>query len=186
MKIILVRHGESEHNSGKTTSRNSLLTKKGRIQAMHLGKRLKKERIKIDRIYTSGLERSKHTADIISKIIKVPVKKDFTELNEYHEGFLKIPLIKYFNLRIRRLKKLLKEITRDKEKDKTILIVAHGITNRIIIGHLLKIPIGRHLLRFIHHNNTGLSILSWSKKHKNWRLESMNDVSHLPKRLKTH
>ena len=185
MKIILVRHGESEHNAGKTESKDSKLTKRGEIQARHLGGKLKKEKIKISEIYTSHLIRSKQTAEIISKIIKVPVKKEFTELNEYHEKFLKIPLIKYFNLRIGKLKKLLKKITKDREKDKTIMIVAHGITNRIIIGHLLKIPIGKKLLRFVHHN-VGLSTLRWNKKHKDWMLESMNDVSHLPRRLKEY
>ena len=185
MKILLVRHGESEHNSGKSANKDSLLTKKGRIQAEYLGEKLKKEKIKIDEIYASGLERSKQTAGIISKVIKVPVKKDFTELNEYHEGFLKIPLIKYFNFRIRKLKKLLKKITKDREKDKTILIVAHGITNRIILGHLIGIPLGRHLIRFRHHN-TGLSVLEWNKKFKNWRLEFFNDFLHIPQGLRTH
>ncbi len=87
------------------------------------------------------------------------------------------------NDRIGRLKKILTEITKNREKNKTILIVAHGVTNRMIVGHLLEIPFGRHLLRFVQHN-TGLDVLEWSKKHNDWRLESMNDLSHLPERLK--
>ena len=70
MKIILVRHGESEHNAKITLSRDSKLTKKGEIQAKHLGEKIKNKKIKIDAIYTSNLIRSKKTAEIISKIIK--------------------------------------------------------------------------------------------------------------------
>src|SRR3989344_8936348 len=123
MKIILIRHGESEHNAKITLSRDSKLTKKGEIQAKHLGEKIKNKKIKIDAIYTSNLIRSKQTAEIISKIIKVPIKKSFSEFNEYGEHNLKIALIGFFNQRIRKLKKLLNEISKDKNKNKTVLII---------------------------------------------------------------
>jgi len=185
MKIILVRHGESEHNSGKSKSNDSSLTKKGEIQAKHLGEKLKKERIKIDAIYTSNLIRSKQTAEIISKIIKVPIKKSFDEFNEYHAYHVKSKFMGLLSPRLRALKKLLKKISRDREKDKTILIVAHGKTNRIIIAYLLQIPLGKYLFRLAQHN-TGFSVLYWNKTFQNWRLQSMNDFTHLPRRLVTH
>src|SRR3989344_6347229 len=178
MKIILVRHGESEHNSGKTASKNSLLSRKGKIQAEHLGKRLKKEKIKVDKIYTSTLERSIHTAKIISKIIKVPITKSFDELNEYPSANLRSKIKIFFNSRIKKLRNLLNNIAKNREKDKTILIVAHGVTNRIIIGHLLGILLGKQLLQFWQHN-VAISILAWNKYFKNWDLESMNDFTHL-------
>jgi hypothetical protein len=56
------------------------------------------------------------------------------------------------------------------------------VTNRIIIGYLLQIPLKKQLLRFKQHN-TGFNILYWNKHFKNWNLESMNDTSHLPKNL---
>ena len=183
MKIILVRHGESEHNSGKTASKNSLLSRKGKIQAEYLGKRLKKEKIKVDKIYTSNLERSIHTAKIISKIIKVPITKSFDELSEYPSVNLKSFFVRLLNMRLMKLKRLLNKITHERESKKTILIVSHGVTNRIIIAYLLQIPLGKHILRLFHHN-TGISILEWDDKHKNWRLISMNETSHLPKKLK--
>jgi len=183
MKILLARHGESEHNAKLTEDKDSVLTKRGRMHAAYLGKKLKKEKIKIDKIYTSGLIRSKQTAEIISRIIKVPIKYSFGELNEYGSKNLKFAVIRLFNLRLMRLKKVLKGISKDKEKDKTILIVAHGMTNRIIVWHLLQIPLGKHLLRFMQ-NNTGLNLLYWNKYHKNWSLESMNDLSHLPEKLR--
>lgn len=183
MKIILVRHGESEHNAKISTSADSQLTKKGRTQAEHLGKKLKKEKIKIDIIYTSNLVRSKQTGEIISKIINVQIKENFEGLNEYDSKTLRNRFRILFNQRIKTLKKFLSEIEKNKEKEKTILIVAHGITNRIIIGYLLQIPLKKQLLRF-RQENTGLSLLLWNMDFKNWQLNSMNDISHLPKKLK--
>ena len=185
MKLILVRHGESEHNAKTNKSKDSPLTKKGKIQAMRLGKRLKKEKIKIDKIYTSNLIRSKQTAEIISKIIKVPVKKNYEEFNEYRPRHIESRLMRIASPRLRALKKLLKKISEDKTKDKTIMIIAHGRTNRLIIAYLLKIPIGKHLVRFVEHN-TGVSVLYWSENYKNWRLESMNNFMHLPGRIRTY
>lgn len=183
MKIILVRHGESEHNAKISDNKDSSLTKKGKIQAEHLGKRLKKEKIKIDKIYTSNLIRSKQTAEIISKIIKVPIGKNFEGLNEYPSKHLRNRLKILFDFRIGKLKKFLNEIAKGREKNKTILIVAHGVTNRIIIGHLLEIPLRKQLLRLWQHN-TAISVLVWNRDFKNWGLESLNDVSHLSEKLK--
>lgn len=180
MKIILVRHGESEANKGLTEHEDSPLTKKGRIQAEHVGRSLKRQ--KISAIYTSNLSRAKETGEIISKIIKVPVKSPFEEFDEYSHKVLRYKLKLLFNKRLRRLKKLLDKISKEKEKDKTIVIVAHGITNKIILGYLMQLPLKKQLLRFRQHN-TCINILSWNKDFNNWNLECMNDISHLPSRL---
>jgi broad specificity phosphatase PhoE len=182
MKIILVRHGESEGNAKLTENKDSSLTKKGRMQAESLGRKLKKEKIKIDEIYTSNLIRSRQTGEIISKHIKVPIKGSFEGLNEYRSHNLRYRLT-IFNFRLKRLKKSLAKITKNKEEDKVILIVAHGITNRIIIGLLLKIPLRRQLLRLWQYN-TAISVLAWNNGHKNWGLESLNDISHLQEKLR--
>ncbi|MFA4952732.1 MAG: histidine phosphatase family protein [Candidatus Pacearchaeota archaeon] len=181
MDIILVRHGESEHNAKLSEDNDSALTKKGRKQAEYVGKKLQK--IKISKIYTSGLIRAKQTAQIISKINKISKIKYFDGLNEYPGRYLKQKWRWLFNKRLKLLKKLIKDISKDKKKDKTILIVAHGITNRIIIGYLLQIPLKKQLLFFRQHN-TGVNILIWDNDFKNWKLESMNDISHLPERLR--
>ena len=180
MKVILIRHGESEHNVGLTENKNSFLTKKGKRQVEFLGRKLKKQ--KISNIYSSNLTRAKQTAEIISDILKVPIKKNIEELNEYSTSYLKYRLKNLFNLRLKKLKKFLKDISEDKEKNKTILIIAHGITNRIILGFFLQIPLEKQLLFFKQHN-TGISILDWNSEYKNWRLEVMNDISHLPNSL---
>ncbi|MBU3906736.1 MAG: histidine phosphatase family protein [Nanoarchaeota archaeon] len=184
MNIILIRHGESEHNSGITILKDTPLTKKGVVQAKFLGKKLKRQKIKINKIYTSNLIRSKQTGEIISKIIHIPIKSSLEELDEYASKNLKSRIRILFNLRLRKLKKFLKELSIDKERNKNILIIAHGVTNRIIMGYLLQIPLKKQLLRFRQHN-TGLSVLYWNKNFKNWCLESMNDMPHLPKKLRS-
>jgi len=180
MKIIFVRHGESMKNAKLTEDKDSGLTKKGKLQAKHLGLKLKQ--YNISEVYTSNLLRAKETGEIISKIIKIPIKSNFEELNEYPSAHLRSRLRLLFNSRLKRLKKLLNKISKDKLKDKTLLIVAHGITNKIIIGHLVQIPLRKNLLRFKQHN-TGINRLSWNKNFNNWNLDYMNDISHLPKRL---
>lgn len=183
MKIILVRHGESENNARISDDKDSSLTKKGKRQAEHLGRSLKKQKIDINYIYTSNLKRSKETAEIISKITKIPIKESFKGLDEYHSKYLRRKLSASFNSRIRELKRFLRNIAKDKEKDKTILIVAHGVTNRVIIGYFVQLPLRKQLLRF-KQDNTGLTILDWNKNYKNWNLRFMNNINHLPESLK--
>ncbi|MFZ1971115.1 MAG: histidine phosphatase family protein [Candidatus Nanoarchaeia archaeon] len=180
MKIIFVRHGESESNVGLTKSEDSSLTKRGREQAKYLGIRLKEQNIYT--IYTSKLLRARQTGEIISKIIRVPVKENLEELDEYPTKNLKSATSRVFNNRLRRLKKFLKKISEERDEDKTILIIAHGITNRIIMGYLLRMPLKKYLLHFWE-NNTGLNRVLWNKKFKNWRMDRTNDISHLPDRL---
>ncbi len=183
MKIILVRHGECERNAGTTENKDSPLTKKGKMQAEKIGKKLKKEKIKIDEIYTSNMIRSKQTGEIISKITKVPIKGSFEVLNEFRTRDLNNGLKMLIHFRARKLKKLLEKITENRKEDITIMIVAHGHTNRIIIGSLLKIPLRKYILRFMQ-KNTALTLLSWKEEFKNWNLESLNDFSHLSEELK--
>jgi len=181
MRIIFVRHGESMKNAKLTDDKDSGLTKKGEVQAKYLGEWLKKQ--KISAVYSSNLLRAKETAEIISKIIKVPVKDNFEELNEYKSKILKSSFKRLFHDRLKRLKKLLDKISKEKEKNKTILIVAHGVTNKIIIGYLVQIPLKRQILRFRQHN-TGMNSVSWNKDFENWNLDYMNDTSHLPTKLR--
>lgn len=181
MKIIFIRHGESMKNAKLSKDKNSCLTPLGRLQAENLGKKMKKE--KISAIYTSNLERAKETGEIISKIINIPIKNIFEELNEYPSKNIRSNIRRLLDMRMKKLKKLLKRISKEKEEDKTILIVAHGITNKIIISYLVQIPLRRQILRFKQHN-TCINCVSWNKDFKNWNLDCLNDISHLSKKLK--
>ena len=67
MKLIMVRHGESAHNTCDLVQGHvsSKLTEKGIVQANSAAEFLRNE--KIDSIYSSDLDRAKETAEIINK-----------------------------------------------------------------------------------------------------------------------
>ncbi len=177
MKIILVRHGEKE-----SEGENPSLTKKGVKQATSLAKKLKK--IKFDKFYCSDLNRAKQTAEIVSKKIKLKPKIEIS-LNEFESSDIKKDLSKWDKEERERYKSLilfLNKIAKKPNEERNILIVCHGITNRIILSYLLKIPMKRTIVFFQH--ETCIDKLDWSEKFENWRLKKMNDYSHLPEELK--
>jgi len=92
MQLILIRHGESEWNllNQFTGWTDVGLTKNGIQEAQFSARKILKENITIDTIYTSILLRSTHTAEIIADIIdfdKENIQYDW-RLNERHYGAL--------------------------------------------------------------------------------------------------
>tara|TARA_B100000029_G_scaffold11280_1_gene12094 strand:- start:339 stop:1079 length:741 start_codon:yes stop_codon:yes gene_type:complete len=92
MKLILLRHGESQWNLlNKFTGWTDIdLTKNGINEAQFSGKQLLKKNISINTIYTSLLIRATHTSDIVSNIIgfnKNDIQYNW-RLNERHYGAL--------------------------------------------------------------------------------------------------
>src|SRR2546421_645446 len=86
MRLILVRHGESEWNriSRYQGQADAPLSELGLRQAEALGQRLALE--KIDAIYASPLQRALRTAEAIARFHpRVPVIQD-TALYEIHHG----------------------------------------------------------------------------------------------------
>lgn len=80
-RLYIIRHGQSEGNATKHISFASTpITEKGRSNAYKLGKRLKKEQIKIDAIFYSPLTRSVQTLEAIKKggfdVSKIQVKEN--------------------------------------------------------------------------------------------------------------
>jgi len=68
--IYFVRHGESEANTRHVFAGqkdDSMLTNKGREQALATAQEIIKEGLKIDKIYSSPLKRASETAKIIAK-----------------------------------------------------------------------------------------------------------------------
>lgn len=92
MRIILLRHGESEWNRlNKFTGWEDVdLTKKGEEEAQFAGSQIHNLNIKIDTINTSLLLRAMNTAKIVSKILNFPENliNYHWELNERHYGAL--------------------------------------------------------------------------------------------------
>ncbi|MEK9993399.1 MAG: 2,3-diphosphoglycerate-dependent phosphoglycerate mutase [Hydrogenophilales bacterium] len=92
MKLILLRHGESQWNlENRFTGWTDVsLTNAGIEEAKFSGKIIKKEGIFISSIFTSLLQRAIQTAEIVSDILEFD-KKDISfdwRLNERHYGSL--------------------------------------------------------------------------------------------------
>lgn len=92
MKLVLVRHGESEWNKMNlfTGWTDVDLSEKGVEEAKEAGKILTKEGYDFDVVYTSFLKRAIHTMDnILNEMDRVwlPVHKSW-KLNERHYGAL--------------------------------------------------------------------------------------------------
>ena len=68
-KLILLRHGQSQWNlENKFTGwENVPLTKKGELEAKRAGELIKKNKIHIDYVFSSVLERANKTAEIALK-----------------------------------------------------------------------------------------------------------------------
>src|SRR5664279_1864796 len=73
--IYFVRHGETESNAeGIRQGSGGSLTERGREQALETAKRFPKHRGRPQAIISSPYERTKETAEIIAKYLKMHVK----------------------------------------------------------------------------------------------------------------
>ena len=92
MKLILLRHGESQWNLENrfTGWKDVSLTPKGIAEANFSGNKLLKNNLKIQSVYTSILKRATETTNIVADIINFPkesINYDW-RLNERHYGAL--------------------------------------------------------------------------------------------------
>jgi 2,3-bisphosphoglycerate-dependent phosphoglycerate mutase len=92
MKLILLRHGESQWNLENrfTGWKDVSLTLTGVQEATFCGEQLLRINVAINSIYTSVLKRATETTDIVADIIKFPkenIQYDW-RLNERHYGAL--------------------------------------------------------------------------------------------------
>ena len=165
MKLIMVRHGESQANvkgiySGWT---DYDLTERGKEQAEKAGEYLKN--INIDKIYSSPIKRALKTAQIISSQINKDIKiiDDLKEINfgifdgKTHKEIIKVYKDEYENWvknyikhRIsqgesledlyNRINNFINKLKKD-NNDKTYLIVTHGGVIQVLITILLDLDI---------------------------------------------
>lgn len=155
-RYLLLRHGEALSNAKNIISswpekHRFPLTKKGKAQVKQAAKALKKQGV--DFIFSSDLLRTKQTAEIIGKFLKINPAYD-KRLREYDFGVLNGSAIEYFhslfsdqlkrfylkpekgetyNDIIERMQFFLKEKER-KHKGKNILIVSHQLPIILILG----------------------------------------------------
>ncbi len=204
IKLILIRHGESDGNAQRKFSgfQDVKLTEKGIWQAKRLARRL--EGVQVDAFYCSDLKRARHTAEIIfgdrgEDIVVSPNLREinfgiwegmtfeeiksregakFTSWMENPDEKSIIPQgesLAILNERVMtEVNRILQE-HRNEEKDKTIAIVCHGGAIRIILCNALNLELKN--LWFIEQNSTALNIIDYYDNRG--FISLLNDTSHL-------
>jgi len=197
MKLILVRHAQSEANAKGIFQDNTLgtpLSKQGIEQAKNLALRLKDE--KIDAIYSSEMKRAEETANIIAKNHNVKVILD-KRLNEFNSGTLrsKDELFnffekhrgekgdEYFDVKTpggeskrdhaNKIESFLSEIIQ-KYKG-TIIVISHGGTNKLFMGLMGHTPLTEAYK--LKQENTCINELLFDDG--KWIVHRLNCVKHL-------
>ena len=197
-RLVVIRHGETEWNIQNRFQGHldSKLTLPGIKQAEAIADILKGEAY--DVIYSSDLERAKHTAEIIARKLnmRVSTEKDLREINlgvmqglKKDEFIIKYPEVisnyhadpeyvipggesklQLYN----RVTGILAKIIR-KHKYHNILLVAHGGVLDCIIRHTFGIPLNKK-------RNFSLfnaSINRFTVGNGEWKLESWGETSHI-------
>ena len=196
-RLLLLRHGQILANKDGRWhgSTDSPLTIKGRWQAYLTGRFLAKA-ASLDAVYTSPLQRCRHTGALASKsyngVTKVVAglaemsigqweNMAFTELNAEHR------IIERFNedldwappegeslgIVASRMQESLLQIADDHSADETVLVVSHGAAMAVALGQLLhQDPRAWMQYRF---DNCSLTEIRLGD---NPSLEKFNDCSH--------
>ncbi len=164
--IYLIRHGEKD-KEGK------FLSKRGIKQTRLLAKKFKK--IKFKKIYSSDLERCKQTIKIINKKLKLPINYE-PNLREVKGIVKEFP--KRYNKEIKKIRKFYNKLIKEKGN---ILVSSSGIVNRILLSMFLEIESDK--ANFIQ-NPTGVNLINKNPEKNRFRILHINDVSHLPNKLK--
>lgn len=199
-RLLIVRHAESALNlenriQGQT---DSGLTKKGRLQAKRLARRIKN--FKIHKIYSSDLGRAHATSLALAKVLKKSVIQDAglreIQLGEwegrtpaevdklYNKGYQRwlikpsrvlIPKSEKLSVFRRRVTRCVAQIARANH-GKNILIVTHGGAITALLSDWLKADFDALLLT-LHLENTGLTLVDMTNKRL--RVRMINDIDHL-------
>jgi broad specificity phosphatase PhoE len=196
MRLMLVRHGQSEANLKHRLQGQSqgILTPLGLTQAQRLAQALKV--MPFDLILSSDLVRARDTARTIAETTGVPLEFS-APLREWNVGELDGQPQANLQLRLadtgfsivdfkpaggeslrqvnQRAAAFLAELV-ELYPDKTLLLCSHGDFIRMLLASLLRQTLEEALT--IKLDNTSLTILE-REGSGHWRLESLNNTDHL-------
>ena len=196
MKLLLIRHGESEADlldvhEGRA---DFPLTERGRLQAQTMAASVA-EREAVKKIYASPLTRAKETASFLSASTGVAVIFD-DDLMEFNNGLLagltrkeadeKYPMVSDLpvdqsvygmesKLAFRqRAERVLKRIITENSGDDTVAVVSHGGMINQLYHALLELPVDSGF--FFRTGDTGIH--TWLLTDNGKSLVCANDCSH--------
>lgn len=200
--VIFVRHGETAWNLEQRYQgqEDSPLSDEGLLQAKRVGEFL--SRRKIDAIYTSDLGRAVVTAQCIAEPHKLKpiVDKRLREMSfGVWEGLTRAEVSEQFPelFQARLNDSLAHPIPGGEEpqevvgrfldcleeklashEGETIVFVSHGATLRLVLAHLLDIPLSKS--QCLAQSNGGISELVFDKNSPcPWRVITINSTAHL-------
>lgn len=196
IRLILVRHGETEANlkhilQGHTEGE---LTDIGKHQTELLAHHMRN--FQIDQIISSDLYRAQQTADIISAYLGVPVQF-FSALREWNVGELdgkpaealetafqlaNVPKAEYkppggeslLDL-LNRAESFLNQVL-EKYSNQVILVCSHGDYIRMLLAVILSKEVEKALAQPL--GNTSYTIVDQFQNHE-WTINKINNTSHL-------
>lgn len=204
MRLIIVRHGETDWNRlRKTQGMTDIhLTPRGLKQARRMGARVRNMQIQC--VFTSPLSRALATANAIASIVRAPVTTDsdlreiafgewegltFDEIGERYPEELKVwnsdphlcappgqaeTLMQVAERSSRFLSRIRKEYD-----GKTVVAVSHSVPCKTMVALSIGLPLSRiHSLRM---DNASMSIIDFYDDRAVLRL--FNDTTHLMEEL---
>ncbi len=198
-RLLLIRHGLTDYNIANKIqgSIEANLAEHGLKQARDLALRLRSERM--DAIYSSDMRRAVVTAEAVLEFHPRLRLVTYHELQERHFG--EFEGLAYSDAKAREPRLLVHENTTDPDylppggeswrrvqersmkvihklirahPEQTIAIIAHGGTNRVIIGSLIGLPL-EHISVF-RQNNACVNVID--VEGKKVRLVLLNDTDH--------
>ncbi|MBI4895732.1 MAG: histidine phosphatase family protein [Candidatus Aenigmarchaeota archaeon] len=196
MRLIIVRHGETEENVKKITQGQlpGTISELGKEQIRKLANRLKNEKFSI--VYSSDLKRCVDTLDEIIKFHpNIPIK--YTDLlrekfagpfqgkanGEYWKQIKNDPHkakelgFETYEHVYQRMKIFLHEILKKHSKE-TILVVAHGATNRMLLALIMNMNSKEGLDKIKPSHNTSVNIIDL-EENGNHKIHLINCIKHL-------
>jgi len=196
MRLYLVRHGQTEENASQIIQgwNPGKLTSLGIEQAERLAQRLKE--IRFDAIYSSDSRRAADTARIITQFHKAPIQftgrlrernmgvfqgRHFTEFNQAQaeSGFSEIDFKPEGGENLHEVRNRAASFVESLRKlhlDQTILLVAHGRWNTMLLGALSGMTIDEALT--IQQTNTCVNILECDER-GSFAIQLLNCSAHL-------
>ena len=205
MKVILIRHGETDYNLESRIMgwKKIPLNHNGKQQISILAKILDNQ-YSISKMYCSDLLRTKQTAEIINTKLEISeviyktnlrehsfgdwegllfndlkVKESFNKYLELKDEENSAPngeTIRFFNDRVFSEFKLI--IEENLHINNEILIVAHGGTNRAILGKLFKISFSDSQ-KIIKQSNACINEIIFEKSFDDYQIGNLNVNSFL-------
>lgn len=160
-RILLVRHGQIQANIDKKWHgwTDSSLTPTGKDQAQRAGQRIKQQHPQVSAIYSSPLERTRHTAEAIARAFEMGIQvidglkeygigvwegEHFDDLMQQHNFFDRLKQDRHFapeggesiHQVSERTAKSIRHLASN-HVGETIVAVSHGAAMALILANLL-------------------------------------------------